>query len=49
MRFPCLKKAYFLEVTTIGAHFIKYDICTVAAVENSDTLTTPNFWLCKWY
>jgi hypothetical protein len=25
------------------------EICTVAAVENSDTLTTPNFWLCKWY
>jgi hypothetical protein len=22
---------------------------TVAAIENSDTLTTPNFWLCKWY
>jgi hypothetical protein len=25
------------------------NLCTVAAVENSDTLTTPNFWPCKWY
>jgi hypothetical protein len=24
--------------------FVNFE-CTVAAVENSDTLTTPNFWL----
>jgi hypothetical protein len=37
-----------LQMTSVSLQPVP-TLGTVAAVENSDTLTTPNFKLCKWY
>jgi hypothetical protein len=48
---PNLEIFLFFQHNSTGSGNLelRQTIGTVAAVENSDTLTTPNFWLCKWY
>jgi hypothetical protein len=43
----CQISAQILLTATVPKCVDRY-VGTVAAVENSDTLTTPNFRLCKW-
>jgi hypothetical protein len=46
--YPAIKPLQLWENFS-GNLELRQTIGTVAAVENSDILTTPNFWLCKWY